>query len=167
MRVSQSDPTVFALSFYKRRCLVLQYQSRLQVLTGLICVASPPCEAGDQIPLCVVYGPACHPLKAAALIVVKRHSISAGHFRQSYREEEREEKKKKFNSLSIIQMGVFSCSPLLEAFSSLNFLAHLPPTRSHTAARWKGPLCASTYMPLTVEWNIYLWNLKTCIHPWH
>lgn len=101
MCVSQLDQTVFALSFYKRRCLALRYQSRLQVLTGLICVASPSCEAGDQIPLCVVYRPACHPLKAAALIVVKRHSISAGHFRQSYQEEEREEEKKNSATLCL------------------------------------------------------------------
>lgn len=28
-------------------------------------------------------------------------------------------------------------------------------------------LSSTTSIPLTVEWNIYLWNLKTCIHPWH
>lgn len=115
---------------------------------------------GPESSLCCVQ--AClSQLSAAALIVVRRHSSSAGHPQQSYQE------KTQFKSLPIIKIEVSSCSLLLEAFSSLSFLAHLPPTHPKTRVRWKGSLSSTTYMPLTVEWNIYLGNLKTCIRPWH
>lgn len=87
---------------------------------------------GPESSLCCVQ--AClSQLSAAALIVVRRHSCSAGHPQQSYQE------KTQFKSLPIIKIGVPSCSLLLEAFSSLNFLAHLPPTHPKTRVRWKGP----------------------------
>lgn len=70
-------------------------------------------------------------------------------------------------SLSITRMEAFSDSVLLVAFSSLNFPIDIPPTPSKNWwVTWKG-LSSATHMPLTVEWNIYLWDLKTCIHPWH
>lgn len=83
-------------------------------------------------------------LTAVPLIVVKHRSNFAGHPLQS-NQEGLKKKSTQFNSLPIIQIGVFSGGLLLVAFSSLNFPSHIPPTHPKTRVTWKGSLPPHPY----------------------
>ncbi len=136
------DLDMRVLNFYNRYCLAISVLSA--VLMGLICAVvwsavktrvffvlyiGLPVTAQSSTTNCCQTSQFCWTPSA----IISR----------------KERKKTQFNSLPIIQMGVFSGSLLLVAFSSLNFLAHIPPTHPKTRVTWKGSL-----PPHTCHWQL-------------